>query len=371
MEAVKLVLFSDLHLDASFTWVGADRDVARQWRQALRETLIAIVKLAYDEGADALLCSGDLYEHDRFTPDTAVFLRNEFANCAPLPIYLAPGNHDFYGSRSLYQTTDWSANVHIFRSRRLEPVEIEQGITLWGGAHGAPAGTDNFLDRFDVAGRSGVNLALFHGTELGWLADQQEAKQPHASFRADEVRRAGLDHAFLGHLHAPRHAAHHTYPGNPNPLTFGERGRRGAVVATVHADGTVERQTHDVAVSRLHDVSVDVSGCATQQDVRDKVVAALARCDGLARVTLTGELAVEVDLRPADLCRPPANIGALVVRADGISVAYDLEAIALEPTVRGQFVRDVGADEMPDDERRRVLVTGLRALDGRHDLEVV
>ena len=43
-----------------------------------------------------------------------------------------------------------------------------------------------------------------------------------------------------------------------------------------------------------------------------------------------------------------------------------------EQTIRGQFVRDVlSSDELDQDKRRRVLVTGLRALDGRgDDLEV-
>ena len=43
-----------------------------------------------------------------------------------------------------------------------------------------------------------------------------------------------------------------------------------------------------------------------------------------------------------------------------------ITAPAAEPTVRGQFVRDVRADTALDDEpRRRVLTTGLQALDGR------
>jgi len=55
-----------------------------------------------------------------------------------------------------------------------------------------------------------------------------------------------------------------------------------------------------------------------------------------------------------------------------ISVAYDFVMLAEERTVRGQFVRSVQvASELDDDERRRVLITGLRALDGRTDeLEV-
>jgi len=39
--------------------------------------------------------------------------------------------------------------------------------------------------------------------------------------------------------------------------------------------------------------------------------------------------------------------------------------------VRGQFVRDVRNSDLADDETQRVLVVGLRALDGRIDLEPV
>ena len=53
-----------------------------------------------------------------------------------------------------------------------------------------------------------------------------------------------------------------------------------------------------------------------------------------------------------------------------MTVAYDMARIGQEPTVRGQFVRDVQASQLTPEERQRVIVTGLRALDGRDDLEV-
>jgi hypothetical protein len=98
------------------------------------------------------------------------------------------------------------------------------------------------------------------------------------------------------------------------------------------------------------------------------------------RVTLSGEIGPDVDLNLDDL-----NSGALhvdgggqsgsqlvvVARLGRVSVGYDLEALSDERTVRGQFVRDVrAATDLTDDQRRKVLTTGLRALDGRQDLEV-
>ena len=62
---------------------------------------------------------------------------------------------------------------------------------------------------------------------------------------------------------------------------------------------------------------------------------------------------------------------AVQIRKSELHLAYDLEEIRGEPTVRGRFVEDVLGAELPDDEKRRVLRMGLRALDGRDDLEVL
>lgn len=67
---MRLLLFSDLHLDAPFRWAGPR--LARARRRALRDTLVRICRLAVELRADALVCGGDLFEHDRVTPDTGL-----------------------------------------------------------------------------------------------------------------------------------------------------------------------------------------------------------------------------------------------------------------------------------------------------------
>jgi len=85
---MRLLHFADLHLDMPFRW--APTDLARSRRRALRETLIRICTLAADLRVDGLCCGGDLYEQERFTPDTAEFLRSAFAQLPPVLVFLAP-----------------------------------------------------------------------------------------------------------------------------------------------------------------------------------------------------------------------------------------------------------------------------------------
>ena len=367
---VKIVHFSDLHLDSTFAWAGASGDAARRRRQALRDTLLRIVELTRGEKADALFCGGDLYEHARVGPDTAEFLRQTFASLDPIPVYLAPGNHDWYGPESLYALVNWSPNVHVFTESALRSVALTPDITLWGGAHCAPANTDNFLEGFEAKG-AGVHVALFHGAENSWFSEQGEGKQPHAPFDANQIADAGLAHAFLGHYHRPKDAERHTYPGNPDPLAFGEDGERGAVVATIATTGRITRERSIVAQTPVHDIELDISGYTTQQQIRDALAERADRLDGFARLTVVGEIAPEVSFAEGDLRDAMATFDAVQIRQGALRAGYDIEALRAETTVRGQFVADVLAAGLDPSQERRVLVTGLRALEGRPDFEVL
>jgi DNA repair exonuclease SbcCD nuclease subunit len=130
---------------------------------------------------------------------------------------------------------------------------------------------------------------------------QESGKAPHAPFSAEQVTAAGLAHAMLGHYHAPKDGEHHTYPGNPDPLSFGESGVRGAVLLDFADSGALTRTRLSVASTVVQDVAVNLAGPTNAQEVRDQVSAALAPLTGIVRVTLSGEVGPGLDLQLGDL----------------------------------------------------------------------
>jgi exonuclease SbcD len=366
---MRLVALSDLHLDTPFAW--APVEVGRLRRQDLRQSLSATLTLATSVNADAVLLAGDMYEHERITPDTAAFIRRVLAEVSPVPVFVSPGNHDWFGRSSVWSTTNWSPNVHVFDSRQLSPQTLTDGFHIWGAAHHGPANTPGFLDDFEVD-RGGVHVALFHGSERAGLQLEGTDKEPHAPFEAAAIEPAGLHHAIVGHFHRRREATHHTYPGNPSVLAFGEPGDGGAVIVDVNADGAVSRRWVTVSSRVVADSEVDVTGCVDRDEVLSRVEIALLGASGLVRLTLTGELSPDIELIDAEVEQIGfGKVDHLVVRRSKLQVAYDLEALREEPTVRGQFIRNVVGDPTLDEAtRQRIITTGLRALDGRRDLDV-
>ena len=135
------------------------------------------------------------------------------------------------------------------------------------------------------------------------------------------------------------------------------------------ADGRVVRERRRVAVSEVHDLDVNVDGAAHSDDVASVVRERLAPLAGCVRLTLTGDLAPSVQLDVTELQRLGQHLEGLVVRSR-LTVGYDLESIAAEATVRGQFVRSAATEIAEPELRRRVILTGLRALEARSDLDV-
>ena len=347
--------------------------MARLRRAELRDTLSRIVRLAGRLEVDVLMCAGDLYEHELYTPDTVQMLQRLFAELSPMPVVVAPGNHDWYGPGSIYVTADWSPNVYIFGSSDLTPFDGLDGARVWGFAHRNPSQTENPLGRFKIKGRA-LHVGLLHGSELGGWASVSESdpeKIRHAPFREESIAEAGLAHCIVGHYHSPFLGPLHTYSGAPAPLSFKDQGKGGAVEMVFGASGTIAKRTlHRVTNLQVHDLQMDVSGCVDLADVQDRMDAELESLEGLARVTLHGELGSAVELDVNVLSQRRRQLQDLVVRTGSIHPGYDVAAIGEEATVRGAFVRDVIAADLDDDERHRVIITGLRALEGRHDLAV-
>lgn len=370
---MKALAFSDLHLDAPFGQGGPE--LASLRRADLRHTLQRIAGLAEELSVDVLMCAGDLYEHERFTPDTVKLLERVFEEIAHIPVLISPGNHDWYSSSSIYATASWSPNVHVFDSSALSPWDGLDGVRVWGFAHRKPSGTGDPLAGFHTQGDA-LHLGLFHGSEMSrwvWAAKEDPRKQQHAPFSASQIELVGLSHCVLGHYHKRDAGDRHTYGGAPAALSFGEPGNGGAVEITFgDAGGPPKREWHKVSGLEVHgDLELDVSGCGDVTEIEQKLRDRLAPLTGLARVTIQGDLEPDVDLDIGSLRQQRGPLTHLSVRIGDMRPGYDLDAIAVESTVRGEFVRSVRVDgALDEDERRRVIVTGLRALDGRDDLEV-
>ncbi|MGH7609955.1 MAG: metallophosphoesterase family protein [Candidatus Dormibacteria bacterium] len=351
---------ADVHLDRVFRDLGPE--FARRRRDGIRQAFGRVVDLAAELKVDALTIAGDLYEDEHSRQDTGRYLAATLGKLA-CPVLVAPGNHDHFHPGSLYSSQEWPDNVHIFQGGEFEAVEVA-GIRFFGIAHTKPKGTRNLLQGYQVP-EGAKAVALLHGSEQGQLQFQEEGKQDHAPFREADLGKAGFAYALVGHFHTPRSTSMLLYPGNPEPLTFGEQGERGAVEVDF-AQFPPAVKVHQVNTFTVTEAEVDVGSCQHSDALVELVRAALPTADASAcRVHLVGELALGVRLGPSELQATLRQQGQLVSVTSATRPAFNLEELSQAPDIRGQFVR--GLTERPDADSPLVqdaLRAGLEALRG-------
>lgn len=173
---MKLVHTADLHLDRCFADSGLPPDVANRQRRRLRETFRRIVRRAGEWPADALLISGDLFEHDRVEADTIAFLAAEFAAIGHVPVFIAPGDRDPYTRQSPYALETWPSNVTIFRGCEWQSHVIEEvHLALHGFGHDGADASHNpvrALSANDMPDDC-VNVLVAHGVATKDGADKK------------------------------------------------------------------------------------------------------------------------------------------------------------------------------------------------------
>lgn len=335
--------------------------LASQRRQSVRETFRSILARAKAWPADAVLIAGDLFELDRITHDTVAFLRDAFASVAPVPVYIAPGNHDPYVAHSPYALETWPENVYIFAGPRWTSRQVHgTQVTVHGFAFDGYDISRNPFPELRVTATGQIHVAVAHGSERGNLPESKEA---YAPFHAEEVAQEGLAYLALGHYHGYTEInATPTvvrYSGAPEGHDFGEPGMHHYVEVEIDDAGRVSARA--IPCSRAVYVSHGID-CTPFEHTNQLL-------DAIRAIPLSGDVPHLVKVRLTGLCLPSISRELTMVSdilsghfqffqlVDETTPLEDYDALAGENTTLGEFMRRINSEirDCIDPDRRRML----------------
>lgn len=355
---------ADFHLDSAF---GAlDRARAAQRRQENREMLFRLADYVNCHQIDLVLLAGDLFDSGRIFRETGESLAAALEQMNA-QVCIAPGNHDWFGPATPWQTVDWADNVHIFRTNALMSVEFPAwNLTVHGAAFTGPEQPDGLLNGFTAPQDGHLHFGLLHG-------ELTSSETPYNPIQKEAVANSGLHYLALGHIHkrTPPLTFGRTlcaWPGCPEGRGFDELGPKGFYQGAVDGAGTVSLTFVPFAQRRYEILEVDVTG----QNPRAAVEAALPpdTANHLYRILLTGETDGSGVNAQALQTALADRFYTLDIR-DHTQVAQDVWQRADENSLHGLFLRELRnrrARAASDEERTLIdqaVRFGLAALDHR------
>ena len=349
---MKLIHCADIHLDSPMeTNLSADK--ARERKLEIRSTFARMVRTAAEEGVEAILIAGDLFDGARVTKSTENYVLDLIASYPMIDFYYLSGNHD-KGS-NLSNSAQLPANLYVFG--KVWSTYRRGNVAITGAA---VADADTLSLNADD-----VNILLLHGQER-----RSAGVAGEDIIHLGRFKNKNIDYASLGHIHEYRPIRLDTrgiacYSGCLEGRGFDECGTKGYVLLNIEG-GRISHRFVPFATRTLHTVECDITGFSSQLNLEEKMlssVADIARSD-MVKVVLTGTTSAETALDLNHLRGVLAERFYFAKVKDETRLFINAADYAHDISLKGEFVRRVMASSLSQSEKERVIACGFRALAG-------
>lgn len=253
-------------------------------RQKQLELPGKIAAICARERCDLVLLAGDIF--DGIPGREAVeSVKAALVECK-VPVFVAPGNHDFCGMGSPWEEETWSENVHVFKGGMSSVVLPELDCRIYGAGYSS-MDCPSLLAHFHAQGEEKYQIAVIHG-------DPVNTRSPYSPVSAAQIQESGLCYLAMGHIHKAGTSFQRDtlcgWPGCPMGRGWDETGEKGVYLVALEEIPQVTFLPADMPVFR--ELEADVS-----EDARQAVAALLpaAESEDFFRITLTGTAEVDVE----------------------------------------------------------------------------
>jgi len=221
---VKLLVTSDWQLDM----LGGNLNPsARDYLKEVRiSTVEEILKIAKEEKVDAILAAGDLFEYSKPTPKTIEDVAKILQRYRSIPIHAIPGNHDLWGSNSVWNTPEFKAIKHFNLHKEQKCIEISKNTFLYCIPVLSKFSTqpqDELLE--DVNKKDGIHIVMAHAHDVSYMDFSSHEDDCKLPINSTKVRNKGYDLVVMGHWHSWLEIEENRvlYTGTHEKTKFGEK----------------------------------------------------------------------------------------------------------------------------------------------------
>jgi DNA repair exonuclease SbcCD nuclease subunit len=186
--AIRLLHMADVHLGRAFGYLG---ERASEHQQRLLRAFERALETASQQGCDAVLIAGDLFDSPRVSSqwvDRAL----DRLSAVRCPVLVLPGNHDPV-ERHPFRERKLPSNLHFLsQAQRYELPSLDLSVVA------CPAGTAREWERLLQREPNGAphQIAMIHGS--------MPTPDGPGELNKTMVARSGLDYIALGDWHSPQ-----------------------------------------------------------------------------------------------------------------------------------------------------------------------
>ena len=354
---VRFLHCSDIHLDTPFVGLSAEKSEER--RRLLRATFVKMMQYVRETKIDIVLMSGDVFDVEYATNNTAEALIREFRSSPETKFIISPGAHDYYTDNPIYTSRRLPKNCYVFSNSQLSRFDFpEHNTNVYGWAFMTDKLSENPLYDRTVDDSSRINVVC------GYADLNGDIDSTACPISTSDLKKFGADYYALGSRHAASKfgtvgASKYSYSGALECTGFDEPGLGGANLITIDYNDdelTIENKSITFGLVDFKTEEIDVTGVSTSNEIINRITKLIADKkydkETALRVVLTGNV-TPMFIVPKNI---ESNAFGLYYfkLIDKTLPLLDTEKYMKDMSVAGQIFREFYDELTGEDEQRRL-----------------
>jgi len=357
---MKIIHCADLHLDSKME-SNLTKDQAIQRREELVQTFANMVNFAKTNDVKIIIIAGDMFDTSQ---NNQVRIKRrvleQIKSAEEIDFIYLRGNHD---------------KVDFFEKLEEKPDNLKMFHDSWTSfTYG-----DIVINGCELSKNSGnsiyselslkqdrINIVVLHGQESNY-----DKKDDAEVINLSLLKNRNIDYLALGHIHTYKYAkldnrGSYCYCGCLEGRGFDECGEKGFVLLDVD-DKKVDHSFIPIAKRKLHEVNVILLGNMSESQILEAVEDKLIDIPKIdfVKIIFTGEIDEDTDIDIKYLLSIFSSRFYFLKIYDQTKLMLCYEDYAKDISLKGEFIRLVQEQNLDEDEKNSIILTGLKALAGR------
>lgn len=352
---MKIIHTADLHLDSRLE-TNLDSNKAKKRRKELISAFENTVAYAIENGVGLFLVAGDMFDTSKVTRATVETVASIINEAKSVKFLVLSGNHDnknpFLGLENIPE------NLYFF-SENWDTFEFID-VTVSGILQ--TEHNKKIVEDGPMLPNDKFNIVMLHG-------------DINSDIRLSSMHSRNIDYLALGHLHEFSSGkiderGVYAYSGCLESRGFDESGKKGFILVDT------DKKSFDFISGRnirtMYDLSVDISGLLTYGEIKSAMENVLSQNGvgekDMVKIRLVGDYTLDTNKDIAQLYSYLKNRFFFAKIKDQSTMQINIEDFKNDLSLKGEFVRQVLLSDLPQEEKQKIIVCGIRAINGEEVL---
>lgn len=358
---MKIIHCSDLHLDSKMK-SNLDTVKAKERRNEILITYQNMINFAKENDVKAIIIAGDMFDKKNITVKARNIVIDSIIANPEIDFLYLKGNHDESGF--INEMESIPQNLKLFTKNKWTTYRYGN-ITVSGIEFGELSNYEIYNTL--MLNKNDINIVTMHGQD-----SQYDQKDKAEIINISELKNKNIDYLALGHIHKFKQEKIDTrgiycYSGCLEGRGFDECGEKGFVLLDIDEENLkIDSKFIPIAMRHLYEVPVDITNTHTTLDTEAKIDNEIKKIEkeALIKIVLKGKVDLESERDIKFLEKKYSQNFYFAKVYDETSLNIDYMSYENDASLKGEFIRLVLSQDLPEEEKRKVITTGIKALSG-------